>query len=111
MLNAPAALEPGVGRPSWLAVTFHEASGTSARGIEAISSSTVHCVFRSPLPARTFATSAGVTNDPEFPKLARTYDATSAIHWSLFDPIGTMTCEYVLPSIGPVRPCSTALIT
>src|SRR5262245_37241168 len=107
MLYAPEALEPGVGRASWLAVTFHDASGTSARGIELTSSSTVHCVFRSPLADRTFATSAGVTNEPVFPKLERTYDATSATHWSLFDPIGTMTWEYVFPSIGPVRPCST----
>ena len=48
--------------------------------------------------------------EPDVPYV-RTYDATPAIHASLFSPIGIMTSEYVLPSIGPVRPLSSTLIT
>src|SRR5262245_20621490 len=80
MLNPPAAFEFGVGFASWLAVTFHVESGTSAFGREASSSEIVHCDLRSPVAARTLATSAGATNAAEFPKLFRTNDATSATH-------------------------------
>ena len=79
-LKPPSAFACGAGRSSWLAVIFHEASGTSGRGSDASRSATVHGVFRSPLEARTLATSSGVANVPVFPKLLRTYEVTSAIH-------------------------------
>ncbi len=100
---APAAL--------WLAVIVHVASGTSACGSDASSSSIVHGAFRPVVAARTLATSAGVTTQPLPPKPLRTYDATAAIHSSVFVPIGTMTSPYFLPSTGPVMPCRIVLMT
>ena len=47
-------------------------------GNDASSSVTVHGVRRDEVAARTRATSAVLTNPPEFPKLLRTYDVTAA---------------------------------
>ena len=94
----------------WLAVTFHVSCGRSATGSDASSSPWVQGVLQS-IAARTRATSAGVTKEAELPKLIRRYDAAAATQSSRFEPMGTITSEYVRPSSGPVSPCRIALIT
>jgi len=76
----------------WLAVTFQVGWATMTRGTVASSSSGVHNALRAAVAARALATSAALTNDARLPKLLRTYDVMSAIHWSLLVPIATITC-------------------
>ena len=71
--------------------SFGIASFGISVGSDASSSGTVQLLFLVMVAARTAATSAGVMSAALLPKLLRTYDATSAIHSSLFEPIGIMT--------------------
>ena len=87
----PAKLTPRAASAElWLAVTFHAGSATSGRGSDDSNSESVHGEVRFDVAVRTFATSDGVTTQV-LPKPLRTYDATAAIHSSVFVPIGTIT--------------------
>ncbi len=84
----------------------------SGFGSDAMSSLVFHGVLRSACAARMRATSPAFTSGARLPNEFRTYDAIAAIHSSeLSRKPGIRSGWSPLPSMGPLSPCSSVLIT